>query len=462
MSRMATSEYIGMKRRAYAKADRAKRMRILDEVCETTGYERKYANRLLTGNRKFREHQGRGKTYGDDVAEVLKRVWREAGYPCLPYFKAEVERWAEEYATQVAHIKPDVKAQLLAMSDRTMSRLLSGAARVKPGWAKGNKRSGRGAHNEVKANTPCASGEVVMACNVPPGDAQIDTFALGGGDPSDNFFWILDGTDRKTQWTVLCPTWNRGQHATLEALRHIEGKFPFGILAMHSDNGGETLNNHVAAYLGSKATKPFLWRSRPRHSNDNAHVEEKNRSSGRQLFGEVRLDCPSLQDELVKLCDDWSDFRNFFCPCKMLVSKEKRPDGKGFSCRYDRPRTAYQRLLDEHVLSEEDARALARYRNSLHGIELRHRLVKRLKRILRRQAEYAAARKERSRVLLESAAADSSLRDAPSGTSYACALQTGGIPLVGRPLSKKKLRLKSTQYLTNRKPPSYLSGTLSI
>ena len=82
MSRKATNEYIGTRRRAYAQADRAKRMRILDEVCETTGYERKYANRLL---------------------------------------------------------KPDVKAQLLAMSDRTMSRLLSGEARVKPGWAKGNK-----------------------------------------------------------------------------------------------------------------------------------------------------------------------------------------------------------------------------------------------------------------------------------------------------------------------------------
>ena len=78
MSRMATSEYIGMKRRAYAQADRANRKRILNEVCETTGYERKYANRLLTGNRKFREHKGRGKTYGEDVAEVLKRVCREA------------------------------------------------------------------------------------------------------------------------------------------------------------------------------------------------------------------------------------------------------------------------------------------------------------------------------------------------------------------------------------------------
>ena len=245
MSRKATNEYIGAKRRAYAEANRAKRRRILDEVCETTGYERKYANRLVTGNRKFREHKGRGKTYGDDVAEVLKRVWREAGCPCPPYFKAEVERWVEEYATQVAHIKPGVKAQLPAMSDRTMSRLLSGEVRVKPGWAKGNKRSGCGAHNEVKANTPCASGEVIMACDVPPGDAQIDTFALGGGDPSDNFFRILDGTDRKTRWAVPCPTWDRGRHATLEALRHIIGKFPFGILALHSDNGGEALNNQV-------------------------------------------------------------------------------------------------------------------------------------------------------------------------------------------------------------------------
>ena len=352
MSRMATNEYIGAKRRAYAQADRAKRKHILDEVCETTGYERKYANRLLTG----------GKTYGDDVAAALKKVWREAGCPCLPYFKAEVERWVEEYMTQVAHIRPAIRAKLLAMSDRTMSRLLSGEARVKPGWARGNKRSGRGARNEVKANTPCASGETVTACNVPPGDVQIDTFALGGGDPSDNFFWILDGSDRKTQWTVLCPTWNRGQHATLEALRHIEGKFPFDILALHSDNGGEALNHHVAAYLGSKTRKPFMWRSRPRHSNDNAHVEEKNRSSGRQLFGEVRLDCPSLQDELVKLCDDWSDFRRWKRLFKdgrvasVVKEAEKKSAGGKYAAEVDRKlqyfRDNYDRMrYNEYILN---------------------------------------------------------------------------------------------------------------
>ena len=460
MSRKSKKEYINAKRRRYAEATASRKSRIIDEVVDTVGISRKYAINLLNGNIDFRERKGRGKTYKDDVRPVLAAIWNEAGCPCAPYFKAEIGRWVEEYAQYVANIPDRVKADILAMSDTTMGRMLRGLPRVKPGFARCNRRSGRNC--ELKAAIPCRSGEEVMACLVPPGDVQVDTFALGGGDPRDNFFWILTGTDRKTQWTVLSPTWNRGQHATLEALRRIERKFPFPFSSLHGDNGSEIINHHVAAFLGKNRPGVYLSRSRPRRCNDNAHVEEKNRSVGRELFGERRIDCPYLEDDLVRLCEEWSDFCNFFRPKKMLVAKAKREDGKGFSCRYDRPRTAYQRLLDEHVLSEEDARALARYRNSLHGIELRHRLVKRLKRILRRQAEYAAARKERSRVLLESAAADSSLRDAPSGTSCACALQTGGIPLVGRPISKKKLRLKSTQYLTNRKPPSYLSGTLSI
>ncbi|MBP5779923.1 MAG: hypothetical protein J6X34_01655, partial [Clostridia bacterium] len=119
---------------------------------------------------------------------------------------------------------------------------------------------------------------------------------------------------------------------------------------------------------------PFLWRSRPRKSNDNAHVEEKNRSSGRQLFGEIRLDRPDLREELEKLCDDWSEFRNFFCPCKMLVSKEKREDGKGFRCRYDTPRTPFQRLLEEKILPPEQEAALRKYRDGLSGMDLYRRV----------------------------------------------------------------------------------------
>ena len=62
MSRTATNKYIGTRRRAYAEAKPDRRRRILDEVCETTGHSRKYANRLLTGSRKFRGHGGRDRT----------------------------------------------------------------------------------------------------------------------------------------------------------------------------------------------------------------------------------------------------------------------------------------------------------------------------------------------------------------------------------------------------------------
>lgn len=455
MSRMATAEYIGAKRRAYAEASSAKRSQQLDEVCETTGYSRKYANRLLTGSRKFRERKGRGKTYRGEVLAVLEKVWREAGCPCLPYFKAEVERWVGEYSAEVAHVPPDIREALVRMSASTMSRALAGAERVKPGWSKANKHSGRREGNALKRLVPCASGETAMACQVPPGDVQVDTFALGGGDASGNFYWILDATDRKTQWTVLAPTWNRGQHATLEALRHIRWKFPFEMGSVHADNGGEILNHHVAAWLGKQAKPPFLWRSRPRKSNDNAHVEEKNRSSGRQLFGEMRLDCPSLQRELEKLCDDWSDFRNFFCPCKMLLAKEKRADGKGFRCRYDTPKTPFQRLLDEGVLTPEQERALREYRSRLSGMELYRRVRKRLKKIRRIQREHAA--EKRNWPGGGPACPALPLRGTPSGTAVP-RRATPGLP----PPAPTQDKERSVQYLTNQKPPPFLKSVLSI
>ena len=82
MSRKTTNEYIGVKRRAYADAKLEKRIRILNEVCETTGYSRKHANRLLTGSRKFHE-----------LVEKIKRKDGK-GYTCkydksqTPYAKS--------------------------------------------------------------------------------------------------------------------------------------------------------------------------------------------------------------------------------------------------------------------------------------------------------------------------------------------------------------------------------------
>ena len=90
MSRGATNEYIGMKRRAYKAASKTKRRTILAEVCETTGFTKDYAIRLLSGSRMYRERKGRGRKFGDETAKWLTAVWTEAGCMCTTCFKTVV------------------------------------------------------------------------------------------------------------------------------------------------------------------------------------------------------------------------------------------------------------------------------------------------------------------------------------------------------------------------------------
>jgi hypothetical protein len=75
-------------------------------------------------------------------------------------------------------------------------------------------------------------------------------------------------------------------------------------------------------------------RSRFYRKNDNAHVEQKNGSVVRELFGELRLDCLDLENDLRRLEAEWSNYCNFFRPTKMIVAKEKKPDAKGYARKY--------------------------------------------------------------------------------------------------------------------------------
>lgn len=471
MSRKSIKEYILRKREDYLGETFQRKSKILDEVCHTTGLSRKRVNKLLRGTIEYKEHKGRGKTYTGNTIDVLKAIWIEAACPCLPYFKVQMAMWIEEYSTRVAVVDNKTKALLLKMSSRTMARALDGVDRIKPGWAKANKHSGRNQNNEIKRAVTSASGESIRACNVPPGDIQVDTFALGGGNSADNFFWILTATDRKTQWTELSPAWNRGQHTTLLAFQRIERRFPFQMMSIHSDNGGEILNHHLMAYFSQKQNAPYVWRSRPRKSNDNAHVEQKNSSVGRQLFGEVRLDYPDIEKDLIELCEMWSDFTNFFRPSKMLVEKTKRADNKGFKCVYDTPKTPYQRVLEDPNVPHEVKSAIKLRRAKLSGIDIAHRVKKKLARIKRMQEQYNRAKATHNKAVLNwdmmnmiprVAGSDSALRAAPSGTSsprHSRNHQTEAKRMRKKCLQEKKL---SVAYLANQKPPTYLSGVVSI
>ena len=461
MSRKSKAEYIGEKRRAYACASAAKRRQILDEVCETLCYTRKYVIKLMTGNIRYRERKGRGRTYSDHALANARRVWEAVGCPCTTYFVAELPRIVREYEECIALIKPreDVAA-MLAMSASTLDRAFKGLPRVKPFAVKANKRSGL--NRPILDAVECKSGEEVMACNVKPGDTQIDTVAHCGGDMRGNFFWTLTQTDRPTQWTEITPTWNRGMHNTVEALKRLERRFPFPVTSEHEDNGPEFINYAMAEMQG-KRQNIAVSRSRFYRKNDNAHVEQKNGSVVRELFGELRIDCLDLEDDLRRLESEWSDYCNFFRPTKMIVAKIKKPDGKGYVRKYQAggPRTPYQRVLESGVLNEEETEALTERYRRLNGIQLYQQVVRRLRRILRRQEAWRDQQRETQRLFLDARLADSALRAAPSGTSASPGIQDGGINLRPNRLSTRQRKLQSVQYLTNQKANRQLSGARS-
>ena len=458
MSRKSIAEYIAEKRRAYAAAGRVRRSRILDEVCETVGYTRKYVISLLTGNISYKERKGRGKTYSDHALANARRIWEAVGCPCTTYFVAELPRIAREYEECIALIKPreDVAA-ILAISASTLDRAFKGLPRVKPFAVKANRRSGL--NRPILDAIECRSGEEVMACNARPGDTQVDTVAHCGGDMRGNFFWTLTQTDRPTQWTEITPTWNRGMYNTVEALKRLERRFPFPVTSEHEDNGPEFINYAMAEMQG-KRKNIAVSRSRFYRKNDNAHVEQKNGSVVRELFGELRLDCQDLEPDLMRLEAEWSDYCNFFRPTKMIVAKTKKPDGKGYVRKYQAggPKTPYQRVLDSGILSEEEAKALAERYRSLNGIQLYQQVVRRLKRILRRQEAWRDKKRDAQKVFLEARLADSALRAAPSGTSASAGLKDGAINLRPNRLSIRQRKIQSVQYLTNKKTNRQLSG----
>ncbi|HEN4774868.1 TPA: integrase, partial [Legionella pneumophila] len=148
--------------------------------------------------------------------------------------------------------------------------------------------------------------------------------------------------------------------------------------------GNEFLNWHLIRYF-TNAERPRyiqLTRSRPYHSDDNAHVEQKNWTHVRQLFGYERFD----KKEVVELMNDLyrneiSLMNNYFLPNTKLIEKQ-RVDAKIIK-KHDKATTPYQRLMKSKHISEEKKQELQKIYNTLNPFELRNNIKKKVDRIFR-------------------------------------------------------------------------------
>ena len=412
MSRGSTREYILRKQEDYiGELNRRRKSKVLDEVCAVTGFERKYASRLLSGGREYRARKSRGKSHGQGAEKLLVQAWRAAGCPNEKYLKVVIAKVLEDLG-QLQNVRCDEAAEVLSMSASTMGRILRGQPRTARVWARRNRRSGR---NEVKDKIPCVSGEAVPARNLPPGKVQVDSVVFCGGVPEGDCFWAATATDMRTQWFEARASFNLCASNYAPAFRGNLEAFPFRIWEIHSDNGPELVNSVIYEYETGRWPKAKLSRSWPGRKNHNAHIEQKNGSVLRVFVGDVRLSHPELKRTFDLLLEAICLHNNYFRPCVMLLGKEKRANGKGYRCRYDKPRTPAQRALESGVLTKEAERRIRDTLAKTNGVGLMELIGKRYRRLLSLQEKLDKGRTVATPV----AAAVSALRAAPPGPSAA-------------------------------------------
>ncbi len=376
MSQKLKKEWVPKLQARYERRNREGKSRMLDELCEDYGYERKYAIKLLKGKLPVvsgKKHPGPSPRY-EVIEPVVREVWLKSEQPCGKRLVPILKKWLPYYERRYGALSGRQRKLVGQVSAATLDRLLA-PARVNH---VGRGRCGTKPGSLLRSEIPIRTGTWDLSR---VGYLEADSVAHCGGSMAGDFIWSLTYTDILSGWTEGAAVWNKGATGVLAATRVMEEHLPFRLLGFDSDNGGEFLNHHLWAYLRDRKDTVEFTRSRPYHSDDNAHVEQKNWTWARQLLGYGRLEDPELVVPISALYREvWAPWQNFFLPCLKLESKWR--EGSHWRRCYEVPRTAYERLCEQGILSRAERRSLKERHASLDPFELKEELERRLGKIL--------------------------------------------------------------------------------
>jgi hypothetical protein len=380
MSQAVKENWLPKVRARYEKRGRAGKTRMLDELCEDHGYERKYAIKLLNDSLPPRSGGRRpGPVPQYEVIEpIVRQMWLAAEQPCGKRLAPILRQWLPFYEKRYGAVSGRQRTLLRRVSPATLDRLLGGARAEHLGRGRCGTKPGSLLRTEI----PIRTGTWDLSR---PGYLEADSVAHCGSSLAGDFIWSLTYTDIFSGWTEGRAVWNKGAAGVVAATQDVEAALPFALLGFDCDNGSEFLNHHLWGYLSKRRRPVEFTRSRPYHKDDNAHVEQKNWMWPRQLLGYSRLEDMAA---VVRICqvykEVWGPLHNFFLPCLKLKAKWR--EGSHWRKSYESPRTAYDRLCRPGILPLKQRRQLRDRYASLDPFLLKDDLERQLQQILHPKA----------------------------------------------------------------------------
>jgi transposase InsO family protein len=363
--------------RAYVKAAKKHKGRVLDQVMSVTGWSRDNARRRLAEAVKrppgtgrsvaARSRKPRAPKYSYDALKVLQRVWAASGGQCGKYLVASMalqldglERHGElEFGR--GRYSRQVRAELLRMSAASIDRYLktakakdqiSGVSTTKPSPLLRNSIKVRRAGDEVEAS---------------PGFFEGDTVAHCGPTLKGEFARTVNLTDVHIGWVFTRTVRNNAHTHILDALKAGVREIPYEVTGLDFDNGSEFLNKAVIKWAAQMEI--FFTRSRPYKKNDQATIESKNNHLVRKYAFYYRYDTPEERAVLNRLWPLVNDRLNYLTPTIKPIGYASSADGRRRRL-YDAPQTPLQRLLAAGVLSPAQQADLIAYRDGLNPAKI--------------------------------------------------------------------------------------------